>query len=136
MGALEHYALHGRNEGRPLRPAGNVRPNNSQTLSISVVIPTYNRASIIRETLELCQEYSGSMGIEFVVIDDGSSDETAAVIDEMAERYNNIVDRSKRLVRGGRAMQFGYADFTPYTFIDWRFFNTANVSFNRNIIND
>lgn len=103
IGALEHYALHGRREGRPLRPENNVRRTTGRAASISVVIPTYNRASLIRETLELCQKYSGKTDIEFIVIDDGSSDETASVIDEMAERYDNIVYRSIENSGPGRA---------------------------------
>jgi GT2 family glycosyltransferase len=36
--------------------------------------------------------------------------------------------------RGGE--QFGYADFQPYSELDWRFFYTANVSVKRNVVDD
>jgi glycosyltransferase involved in cell wall biosynthesis len=49
---------------------------------VSVVIPTYNRARYIAETLEsvLAQAYAP---VEVVVVDDGSTDDTRAVV----ERY-------------------------------------------------
>jgi glycosyltransferase involved in cell wall biosynthesis len=46
---------------------------------VSVVIPTYNRAGLIRETLDsvLAQTHRD---IEVLVVDDGSTDDTAAII--------------------------------------------------------
>ena len=46
---------------------------------VSVIIPTFNRADIIRETLDsvLAQTYSN---FEAIVIDDGSADRTRAVV--------------------------------------------------------
>jgi len=39
-------------------------------------------------------------------------------------------------VQGRGGQQFGYADLEPYTFLDWRFFYTANVSVKRNLVDD
>lgn len=49
------------------------------TDSISVVVPTYNRASLIGETIEsiLSQSYAPA---EVIVVDDGSTDETESLI--------------------------------------------------------
>ncbi|MCL5998016.1 MAG: glycosyltransferase [Chloroflexi bacterium] len=46
---------------------------------VSVIIPTYNRARLVRDTLDsvLAQTYRD---LEIVVVDDGSSDDTAAVV--------------------------------------------------------
>ncbi|MEB2346919.1 MAG: glycosyltransferase [Deltaproteobacteria bacterium] len=39
-------------------------------------------------------------------------------------------------VQGRGGQQFGYADLDPYSFLDWRFFYTANVSVKRTIVDD
>ena len=56
---------------------------------VSVIIPTYNRAKLLQTCLRsvLSQTYSN---IEVVVIDDGSTDETAAILNETARRDNRV----------------------------------------------
>ena len=62
-------------------------------LNVSVIVPAYNAAGTIAETLEslLAQTHPGW---EAIVVDDGSTDQTAAV----ASRYA-ADDRRIRLVR-------------------------------------
>ena len=57
---------------------------------VSVVIPTYNHQSFVRDTLDsvLSQSYQP---IEIIVADDGSSDGTPDIIREFASKYSNIV---------------------------------------------
>ena len=61
---------------------------------VSVIIPTYNRAQILRETLDsvLAQSYPA---IEIVVVDDGSTDDTAAVVAQYAGRARHIRQRNQ-----------------------------------------
>jgi glycosyltransferase involved in cell wall biosynthesis len=52
-------------------------------MSVSVIIPTYNRADILRKTLEAYSAQSGDHQIlELLVVDDGSKDHTAKVVEE------------------------------------------------------
>ncbi|NUT95583.1 MAG: glycosyltransferase [Saccharothrix sp.] len=52
---------------------------------ISVVIPTYNRSGMLRRTLsELTRQSIPPEDFEVVVTDDGSTDDTKAVVDEFA----------------------------------------------------
>ncbi len=61
---------------------------------VSVVIPTYNRAHLIGETLEsvLAQTFDD---YEIVVIDDGSTDDTSAVVAGIAPQARYIYQENK-----------------------------------------
>jgi glycosyltransferase involved in cell wall biosynthesis len=54
---------------------------------LTVVIPTFNRASILRETLEaMCQVRTGNLSVSFVVVDNASTDDTPEVLRQFAQR--------------------------------------------------
>ncbi len=56
-------------------------------LDISVLIPTYNRAEILRETLEgMCKVDCSALNVQFAVIENGRRDHTQAVVDGFAGR--------------------------------------------------
>ena len=52
---------------------------------ISVVIPAYNAQKYIRQAMESVIEQTTDVGIEVLVIDDGSTDSTASIVYEMQE---------------------------------------------------
>jgi GT2 family glycosyltransferase len=80
---------------RPLLPA------------ISVVIPTYNRGALLIETLERCRASAGPVELEFVVIDDGSRDDTAARLERLASKSPDLKWRSIPNGGAGRARNLG-----------------------------
>jgi glycosyltransferase involved in cell wall biosynthesis len=51
--------------------------------AVSVVVPTRNRADYLQVTLASLAEQSGDLPYEVVVVDDGSSDDSAAVAERM-----------------------------------------------------
>lgn len=59
------------------------------TIKLSLCIPTYNRASLLREAL---QSIAGQVchGVEVVVCDNNSSDETGEVVDEFRPLFSNV----------------------------------------------
>ncbi len=63
---------------------------------LSVIIPAYNEASRIVPTIKRIAEYFAAkkMAYEILVVDDGSSDNTAQIIQSMADSNENI-----RLIR-------------------------------------
>jgi len=75
---------------RPERGEGGSIANSILRHLVSVIIPVYNRSGLLREAVEsvLRQEYPL---VEVVIVDDGSTDETPAVIDALAERYPDRV---------------------------------------------
>lgn len=81
------------------------------TPEVSIVIPAYNEAGRLPPTLEHIEAYLRRTGLpaEVIVADDGSSDQTAAVVESHAARWPQL-----RLVRGhhagkGAAVQLGMA---------------------------
>jgi glycosyltransferase involved in cell wall biosynthesis len=49
-------------------------------MELSVIIPTRNRCAILRETLDRLEAQCGDAEFEVVVVDDGSTDDTADVV--------------------------------------------------------
>ena len=70
-------------------------------LKVSVVIPTYNDEGTIAETLEsvFAQRFDG--GIEVIVVNDGSTDGTRAVLEKFGTRIR-IIDQQNRGVAAAR----------------------------------
>ncbi len=60
-------------------------PSKNRSSRVSVIIPTYNRSNLLRLTVEsvLAQTYPN---IEIIVVDDDSTDDTAAVMEQYAGR--------------------------------------------------
>lgn len=93
---------------------------------LTVLMPTFNRASVLRKTLEaLSQVRVGKLSIELVVIDNGSSDDTQAVLREFANRLplrqiyepkagkSNALNRALRESTLGDIVLFTDDDVTP-----------------------
>ena len=62
-------------------------PRDAKTLS--VVVPSYNSAAYLRHCVDSL--LPGGDAIEILIVNDGSTDETAAIADEYAARYPSIV---------------------------------------------
>lgn len=78
-------------------------------MRVSIITPTYNRAKLLPETIDsiLNQNYPD---LEYIVIDDGSSDDTQAVLSQYSdririERHDNIGETAT--VNKGFAMVTG-----------------------------
>ena len=62
------------------------------TPQLSIIIPAYNEAKRISRTLETIQKYieGKSWGAEVIVVNDGSSDETAAVVESYRSQWKAL----------------------------------------------
>src|SRR5438093_6089443 len=50
---------------------------------VTVIIPTYNRKAILQRSLKALEEQSAELGLfEVIVVDDGSTDGTASMVQE------------------------------------------------------
>ena len=99
------------------------------TANISVIMPTYNRADMLRETLEgLCKLDLKGIDAEFIVIDNNSTDSTANVVADFSEclplKYlfeekngkNHAITKGLECVEGS-LLVFTDDDITPVK--DW-----------------
>lgn len=60
--------------------------------AITIVIPAYNEARRLSASLASIQDYvkTKSSPMEVIIVDDGSTDETAAIVEEHAERWRSL----------------------------------------------
>src|SRR5688572_15940184 len=87
---------------------------------ISVIIPTYNEADHIAETINNAKAADGKDDIEFIVVDGGSSDATVSIaIDTGAKAIaSNRKGRASQMNEGARIatgdiLYFLHADTIP-----------------------
>ena len=59
-------------------------------MKVSVIIPVYNRERYIRTAILSLLRQSDDADLDIVVIDDGSTDRSAAIVSELAEESPNI----------------------------------------------
>jgi glycosyltransferase involved in cell wall biosynthesis len=59
-------------------------------VTISFFIPAYNCANTIQEAVESIMEGNLSAGDEVVVVDDGSTDNTAEILEKLKDRYSYL----------------------------------------------
>ncbi|MEW6356891.1 MAG: dolichyl-phosphate beta-glucosyltransferase [Planctomycetota bacterium] len=81
-------------------------------IRISVVIPAYNEASRIKDSLGRIASYFERQAVsyEVIVVDDGSTDDTAAVVRSMAKRIEHLRLLTSNTNRGkGHAVRHGIA---------------------------
>ncbi|WP_228851066.1 glycosyltransferase family 2 protein [Aegicerativicinus sediminis] len=87
---------------------------------VSIIIPTYNRAHIIGETLDsvLAQTYTNW---ECIVVDDGSMDNTESVVQEYVEKDGGFQyhKRPQHYMPGGNgARNYGF-DISKGKYVQW-----------------
>ena len=76
-----------------------------RSIELSVVIPAYNEAAIIGDTVARVAAYLAASGDhELIVVDDGSRDATASIVQACAEEHPHV-----RLVRNPGNRGKGYA---------------------------
>ena len=73
---------------------------------LSIVIPAYNEERRLPETLRRVREYLSTRpaSAEVIVVDDGSSDRSAAVVEEWRSKFAGL-----RLLSNGRNRGKGYS---------------------------
>lgn len=70
---------------------------------ISVVIPIYNSAKYIEKTLRsvFCQDY---VNFEVILVDDGCTDESIEIVQELLEQYNMLQDKVRIICQTNKGL--------------------------------
>jgi dolichol-phosphate mannosyltransferase len=66
--------------------------NGDNKVSLSIVVPAYNEEALIIHTIEHLLNISHQWvdDFEVIIVDDGSSDKTPEIIDQLAQKYDTI----------------------------------------------
>ena len=78
---------------------------NETTSLVSIILPTYNRAGLIMETIESIQSQTYT-NWELIIVDDGSEDDTVAIIKKLNDSRIQVIEAG-RIGIGGRVKNIG-----------------------------
>jgi glycosyltransferase involved in cell wall biosynthesis len=81
--------------------------NNGARCSISIVMPTYNRAASLADVVRKTHQVSSGFVVEWIIIDDGSSDNTTRVLEELRREIPNLSFQSVVNRGPGQARNLG-----------------------------
>ena len=86
---------------------------------ISIIIPNYNNAHWLSTCLESCLNQQGNFTKEIVVIDDHSTDDSWAILQDYQVKYPNHIFIYKNKLKGGnQARNFGFSK-SKGDYIQW-----------------
>lgn len=100
---------------------------------ISVIVPAYNIEALLPKCVEslASQDYPSDL-LEIIVVDDGSTDDTGKIADELSERYGNVKALHKKNGGSSSARNLGISkatgDYIGFVdsddFVDSRMYST------------
>lgn len=89
--------------------------SSQETPSISIVLPTYNGAAYLRESLDSCLQQT-FRDLEVVVVVDGSTDETEAILNSYSDPRLRVVQQENQGLP--TALNAGFAQARA-SFLSW-----------------
>jgi len=89
--------------------------NRNATPTVSVIIPAYNEEALLEKNISEIISYVSTLEVEYrwevLIINDGSTDRTGAIADELAQNYKDVrVLHHPRNFGLGQALKFGFAN--------------------------
>ena len=87
---------------------------------VSIIIPTFNRADLLVETLDSILEQTYK-NWECIIVDDGSTDDTESLVSKYSSVYSRIVyhKRPKNYASGGNGARNYGLDRSKGEFVNW-----------------
>lgn len=99
------------------KPLGEPEVRAGGTATVSVVIPAFNRASLIVRSVRSALDQERSP-LEVIVVDDGSTDDTAAVVEAIGDPRVRLVQQPNRGVSAARNVGVAAAQGDYVVFLD------------------
>ncbi|NDV64295.1 glycosyltransferase family 2 protein [Bacteroides sp. 224] len=80
--------------------------NTNSKILLSICIPTYNRAHVLKDTIEhIVQDPAFDKEVELIISDNNSDDETQSVVESFMSTYSNIYYYKNEIDIGNRNFQ-------------------------------
>ncbi|MCB0308816.1 MAG: glycosyltransferase family 2 protein [Bdellovibrionales bacterium] len=96
-------------------------------MKISIVLPAYNEENNIAQAVSDCVEYLSGKSGEIIVVDDGSTDQTSSLLENLCKKHGDIL----RVIR--HKTNLGYATSLKDGFLattgDWIFYTDSDLQF-------
>lgn len=89
------------------------KPPSWHPEKVSVLIPAWNESRVIRRTVESILSYTYPFELELVIVDDGSTDNTWEILQQLAAEYPSVKIYDKE--NGGKAKALNYGLFIGVT---------------------
>src|SRR5690625_4326288 len=98
-------------------PSNDLPPAPVEWPSVSVIVPAHNEAERLAETLASLEQITYPGSLEFMLVNDRSTDDTAAIMEQFHARDTrfrvlNITEPSKRMAPKVNAVSHGIANTT------------------------
>jgi glycosyltransferase involved in cell wall biosynthesis len=86
---------------------------------ISIVIPTFNRGELLKDTLEALANQSGNIDIEVIVVDSHSTDSTSSVVEQFKQNRLNLRHlNTSNIIAAKRNLGYASANSNFVIFLD------------------
>ena len=94
------------------KPAGDLVEQLGRPTRLSVIVPAYNEASTLRQSLDRLLKVDLPLELEVIVVDDGSTDGCIATIDDLVDGRRVKVVLHERNLGKGAALLTGFEHAT------------------------
>ena len=99
-------------------------------ISISIIMPVFNEEKTIKKILEKLNEIRNKIDLEIIVVNDGSTDDSAKIIDQNPNYFDKVKHLKKNQGKGKAVIEG-----LKISSMDYVFFQDADLEYNPNDLN-
>ena len=99
-------------------------------ISISIIMPVFNEEKTIKKILEKLNEIKNKIDLEIIVVNDGSTDESAKIIDQNPNYFDKVKHLKKNQGKGKAVIEG-----LKISSMEYVFFQDADLEYNPKDLN-